>query len=50
MAYIQLNLFSNSLGMQTQIEVILPQKNTVGEIGIGSGAGEGSYNTLYLFG
>lgn len=48
MAFIQLNFFSNALGMQTQVDVILPQKNTVGEIGVDNRSQEGSYKCLYL--
>ena len=48
MAYIQLHLFSTSLGMQTEVAVIIPQKNTAGEIGIGNQANDHHYKTLYL--
>ena len=48
MAFIQLHLFSNALGMQTQVGVIIPQKDTVGEIGLDNGVQSGKYKTLYL--
>lgn len=34
MAYIQLHFFSNALGVQTEVEVVLPQQDTIGEIGV----------------
>ena len=48
MAYIQLHLFSPSLGMQTEVAVIIPQKDTVGEIGIAGQAKTEQFKTLYL--
>ncbi len=48
MAYIQLHVFSSSLGMQTEVAVIIPQKGTVGEIGIAGQANVQQYKTLYL--
>lgn len=48
MAYIQLHFYSTSLGMQTEVGVIMPQKNTVGEIGVDTQAEESKYKSLYL--
>ena len=48
MAYIQLHLFSPSLGMQTEVAVIIPQKDTVGEIGIAGQAKTEQFKPLYL--
>ena len=48
MAYVQLHLYSASLGMQTEVAVIIPQRNTVGEIGVGNNASTEKYRTLYL--
>lgn len=48
MAYIQLHVFSPALGMQTEVAVIIPQKDTTGEIGIGNQANDHQYKTLYL--
>ena len=48
MAYIQLHIFSRALGIQTEVGVIMPQRDTAGEIGIGNGANAEKYRTLYL--
>ena len=48
MAYVQLHMYSPSLGMQTEVDVIVPQRDTVGEIGVGGNAGAGKFKTLYL--
>ncbi len=48
MAHINLNIYSESLGMQTSVEVIIPQKNTKGEIGINNKKQSGKYKCLYL--
>ena len=48
MALITLNLFSQSLGMQTEVMVIMPQKFTNGQIGIESNVGTEAYKCLYL--
>ena len=48
MAYIQLHIFSNALHMQTEVGVIIPQRDIVGEIGIDNGAKAEKYRTLYL--
>ena len=49
MAFIELNFYSEALGMQTQVNVILPQKSSAGEIG-GSSASINAqeYRCLYL--
>ena len=48
MAFITLNYYSEALGMQTQVDVLIPQKETEGEIGIENRAGDGKYKCLYL--
>lgn len=48
MALITLNFYSQSLGMQTEVLVIMPQKNTAGQIGIQSKAEGTAYPCLYL--
>ena len=49
MAFIDLKFYSEALGMQSEISVIIPQKSAAGEIGIASGAGsDGKYKCLYL--
>ena len=48
MAFIQLHFYSNALGMQTEVEVILPQKNMIGEIGIENMYDSLQYKCLYL--
>lgn len=48
MALITLNFYSETLGMQTQVQVILPQKSVAGQIGIHSNAPDGNYKCLYL--
>ena len=49
MAFVDLKFYSESLGMQSEISVIIPQKSAAGEIGIASGAsGDGKYKCIYL--
>lgn len=48
MAYIQLHIYSKALGIQTEVGVIMPQRDTTGEIGIGNAAKAEKYRTLYL--
>ena len=48
MAFIDLKFYSNVLGMQTEVSVILPQGDNTGEIGVESGARPGPYKCLYL--
>lgn len=47
-ALVQLHFYSNALGMQTEVGVILPQKNTTGEIGVENHTGNAQYKCLYL--
>ena len=48
MAFMQLHFYSNALGMETEVEVVLPQKNMIGEIGMESFSGTSTYKCLYL--
>lgn len=49
MALIDLNFYSEALGMQTQVVVILPQKSSAGEIGITTGNSHTQqFKCLYL--
>lgn len=48
MAFITLNYFSEALGMQTEVYVVIPQKSNTGEIGIDSGKSADKYKCLYL--
>lgn len=48
MALMNVHFYSEALGMQTQVLVILPQKSSAGEIGIASKADNTAYKTLYL--
>ena len=48
MALINLNFFSESLGMQTTAIVVIPQKSTNGEIGITNKNNNNKYKCLYL--
>ncbi len=48
MAYIQLHVFSRALGIQTEVGVIMPQRDTTGEIGIENAVKTEKYRTLYL--
>ena len=48
MAFIQLKFFSETLGIQTEAYVIIPQKSSGGEIGIENGAKSDKYKCLYL--
>lgn len=48
MAFVQLHLFSRALGVQTQVGVIIPQRDTSGEIGIENAGKREKYRTLYL--
>lgn len=49
MALINIRFASEALGMQTNINVVIPQKSTRGEIGIKNNAKDEKYKTLYLF-
>ncbi len=48
MALCNVDFFSEALGMQTQVLVVLPQKNLAGEIGIHSAVKKERFKTLYL--
>ena len=48
MAQISLNVYSSALGMQTNVQVIIPQKITTGEIGVTNGERREKYPCLYL--
>ena len=48
MALAELNFYSEALGMQTTVNVIIPQKSSSGEIGIKSDAKDEKYKCLYL--
>ena len=43
MAFMQLNFYSNMLGMQTDVYIVIPQKFTDGEIGIDGNKDDGAY-------
>lgn len=47
MAFLELSIFSESLGTQQQVYVIMPQQSTNGEIGINNKSSE-NIKTLYL--
>lgn len=48
MAFCEMHLFSESLGLQTTINVVIPQQNTVGEIGVSGNGDKKKYKCLYL--
>ena len=48
MALINIKFLSETLGRQAQFSVIIPQKSTGGEIGIGNNAKDVKYKTLVL--
>ncbi len=48
MALANLKFYSESLGMQTEIYVVIPQKSNVGEIGIETKKEDKKYKCLYL--
>ena len=48
MALMNLKFYSQSLGMQTEVLAVVPQKNTDGEIGVKTAAGNRKYKCLYL--
>ncbi len=48
MALINLNIYSEALGMQTEVMVVIPQRSTVGQIGIEAKSEAGKYKCLYL--
>ena len=48
MALCEIRLYSEALGMQTTVNVVIPQKNTAGEIGVDGKADREKYKCLYL--
>ena len=48
MAFIDLKFYSETLGMQTEAYVLLPQKSAAGEIGTDGGRARTAYLCLYL--
>ncbi len=48
MAFIDLKFYSNVLGMQTEVAVIIPQGANTGEIGVDNNTRPGPYKCLYL--
>lgn len=48
MAFIDLKFYSNVLGMQTEVAVVIPQGANTGEIGVESNTRPGPYKCLYL--
>ena len=48
MALIELKFYSQMLGMQTEAYVVIPQRSTVGEIGIKGSSDSKEYKCLYL--
>ena len=48
MAFISLDFFSEALGMQSEVFVVIPQRGALGEIGIGSKADDTKFKVLYL--
>ena len=48
MALINLKIFSEKLGIQTTVNIVIPQKNTDGEIGISNNVKDGKFKCLYL--
>ncbi len=48
MAFFQANFYSESLGFQTTVNVLMPQKNLAGQIGVDGKAGDSEYRCLYL--
>jgi len=48
MAFVDLKFYSNVLGMQTEVSVIIPQGENSGEIGVEQNTRPGPYKCLYL--
>lgn len=48
MALIELKFFSQMLGMQSEVYVVVPQKSTKGEIGVNGKSEDKAYKCLYL--
>ena len=48
MAFFEANFYSESLGLQTTVNVIMPQRSTAGQIGVEGNTGNGEYKCVYL--
>ncbi len=48
MAFIQMSMFSEAMGKCVQVNVIMPQNSTNGQIGMENNSSGGNYKTLYL--
>ena len=48
MAFAQLKIFSEALRMATEVNVVIPQRSTSGEIGTSNKEEQGKYKCLYL--
>lgn len=48
MAFFEMHIFSEALGVQTTVNVVIPQKSTGGEIGVTNNAKAEKYKCLYL--
>ena len=48
MAFMNLKFYSEALGMQTEVYVVIPQRSTAGEIGVETNAKAERYKCLYL--
>lgn len=48
MAFAELRIYSELLGMSTTVNVIIPQRSTLGEIGMSNRTASGKYRCLYL--
>ena len=48
MAFMNLKFYSEALGMQTEVYIVIPQRSTAGEIGIQTNAQAEKYKCLYL--
>ena len=48
MALFQMQIYSEALGMQTTVNIVMPQRSTGGEIGIENNSGTEKYKCLYL--
>ena len=48
MAFCELHLFSEALGLQTTVYAIIPQKKALGEIGVKKAETDGKFKCLYL--
>ncbi len=48
MAFIPIYFYSEALGMQSEVYVVIPQRGALGEIGIGNKADDKKFKVLYL--